>query len=162
MTPRRETAAGVINALQLCLFLAGALTFLLWKDAPVPDVLTKPDAALDLIALVLCIEAVLCLSPLALVFQPSALPLLGAASCLEARVILQGESGGVALRLLLLLLLVPLCFLLGGRGIWNALLLTRAIRTDPDGLGRSVRLSLILLSFAPAALWLLWRILRYA
>lgn len=163
MTARRERASGAINALLLLLFLGGAALLLLREDTPAAERLTSGHAALCCMGLVLCLDLLLCMSPLALLFQPVCMPLLGAACCREAVVILQAAAfSDVGLRLLLLLLLVPACFLLGGRGIWNALLLTRAIRADRDGLGSSVRLCCVLAIFAFAALCLLGRILRFA
>ncbi|MCR5577359.1 MAG: hypothetical protein K6F56_10155 [Oscillospiraceae bacterium] len=161
MTPRHETASGTINALQLLFFLGGALTLLFWEQAPIPDSLQSGDAPLWVTGLVLCADVLLCMSPLALAVQPLVMCVLGAACCREAHMILQAP-GDAGIRLLLLLLLVPLCFLLGGRGIWNGLLLARVIRADPDGLGSSVRLGCVLAIFGLAALCLLGRILRYS
>ena len=161
MAARQERASGAINALLLLLFLGGAAAFLLREGALVPDALLSGDAVLWVMGLVLGLELLLCWSPLALLLQPLAMPLLGAACCREAGEILQAAAfsyGGP--RLLLLLLLVPLCFLLGGRGIWNALLMARAIRADRDGLGSTFRLSCVLAVFGLAALWLLVWILR--
>lgn len=160
MTPARESASGAINALQMLFFLTGALIVLFREQAPIPERLQSGDAPLWTMGLVLCTDVLLCMSPLALAVQPIALSVLGAVGCLEAQRILQAP-GDAGIRLLLLLLLVPLCFLLGGRGVWNGLLLARAIRADPDGLGSSVRLSCVLAIFGLAALCLLGRILRH-
>ena len=161
MIPKRESASGAINALQMLFFLAGALIVLFWEQAPIPEPLRSGDAPLWAMGLVLSADVLLCMSPLALAVQPLAISALGAAGCLEAQQILQAP-GDAGIRLLLLLLLVPLCFLLGGRGMWNGLLLARAIRADPGGLGSSVRLGCVLVIFGLAALCLLGRILRYA
>lgn len=162
MTPRHEPSAGAINAMLLTLFLAGALCLLLCKDAALPAFLTGEDAANYAMAFVLCAELMLCMSPLALLLQPPLMFLLGAACCKAARRLLSLESAAEIGARLLPLLFVPLCFLLGGRGIWNALLLIRALRTDRNGLGRSVKYTCLLAILGLAALWLLLRSLRYS
>ena len=86
---------------------------------------------------------------------------MGSAACLEAQEILRGtEEGTIALRMMLLVLLVSSGFVLGGRGLFNALLLIRAIRGDPGVLGRSVKQTCVPLIFGIAVLFLLCRMLR--
>ena len=159
MTPSHESVSGAINALLMLFFLAGALIVLFWAHLPIPERLRSGDAPLWAMGLVLCADVLLCMSPLAPAVQPFAMTALGAAGCLEAQSIML-SPGDAGIRLLLLLLLVPLCFLLGGRGVWIGLLLARAIRADPDGLGSSVKISGFLAIFGLAALCLLGRVFR--
>ena len=84
-------------------------------------------------------------------------------SAAKAQEILQGTAAeDIGLRLLLLVLLVSACFALGGRGLLNALLLTRAIRRDPGLLGRSCKLSCVPVFFGIAVLILLCRLLLFS
>ena len=162
MMPRREPSAGAINALLLILFLGGALRLLLCKDTALPVFLSGEDAAYQAMGLILCAELFLCISPLALLVQPPLMFLLGGACCHAVSQLLSIESAADLGARLWPLLLVPLCFLIGGRGIWNALLLVRILRTDRDGLGRSFLYTCILLIVGLAALWLLLGSLRYS
>ena len=158
---REETWDGAINAVLLLLFLAGGASMLLLGELPFRP-LSPRDTALWAMGLILLLELLMCLSPLALVLQPLLMFILGSAACLAAQEILLGTAvEELGLRLLLLVLLVSACFVLGGRGLLNALLLARAIRRDPGLLGRSCKLSCVPVFFGIAVLILLCRLLRF-
>ena len=160
---REETWDGAINAVLLLLFLAGGAAMLLFRELPFRLPFSPNDTALWAMGLILLLELLTCLSPLALMLQPPLMFALGSAACLAAQEILQGTAGeDLGLRLLLLVLLVSACFALGGRGLCNALLLARAIRRDPGLLGRSCKLSCVPGFFGIAVLILLCRLLRFS
>ena len=132
---RTESYTGTINALLLLLFLTGGVMMLLFGK----------DLAFSL------------------TLQPLLMLAFGSASCLEAQEILRGtEAGKTAMRLLLLFLLVASGFVLSGRGLFNALLLIRAVRSDPGVLGRSVKHTCVPVIFGIAVLFLLCRVLRFS
>ena len=159
---REETWDGAINAVLLLLFLAGGAAMLLFRELPFRLPFSPNDTSLWAMGLILLLELLMCMSPLALVLQPLLMFTLGSAACLAAQEILQGTAGeDLGLRLLLLVLLVSACFALGGRGLCNALLLARAIRRDPGLLGRSCKLSCVPVFFGIAVLILLCRLLRF-
>ena len=159
---REEPWDGTINAVLLLLFLAGGAGMLLFRELPSRLPFSLNDTALWAMGLILLLDLLMCLSPLALVLQPLLMFTLGSAACLAAQEILQGTAAeDIGLRLLLLVLLVSACFALGGRGLLNALLLTRAIRRDPGLLGRSCKLSCVPVFFGIAVLILLCRLLRF-
>ena len=160
---REETWDGAINAVLLLLFLAGGASMLLFGELPFRLPFSLSDTALWAMGLILLLELLMCLSPLALVLQPLLMFTLGSAACLAAQEILLGTAAeDLGLRLLLLVLLVSACFVLGGRGLLNALLLARAIRRDPGLLGRSCKLSCVPVFFGIAVLILLCRLLRFS
>ena len=159
---REEPWDGTINAVLLLLFLAGGAGMLLFRELPSRLPFSLNDTALWAMGLILLLELLMCLSPLALVLQPLLMFILGSAACLAAQEILLGTAAEeLGLRLLLLVLLVSACFVLGGRGLLNALLLARAIRRDPGLLGRSCKLSCVPVFFGIAVLILLCRLLRF-
>lgn len=159
---RREQCGGTINAVLLLLFLAGGITALL-LGADMAWIPVSPDnAALWALGLILLSDIALCLSPLSLAVQPILMFAFGSAACLEAQEILRGtEPGKTAVRVILLAVLVSSGFVLGGRGLFNALLLIRTIRGDPGVLGRSVKLTCVPVFLGIAALFLLCRLLRF-
>ncbi len=159
---RKEHCAGTINAVLLLLFLAGAVTVLFCWELPGMIWGALRDAALWVMMSILLADVLVCLSPLALALQPPLVFLLGSAACCESQAILQGTTAGKpASHLMLLLLLVPSCFMLGGRGLFNGLLLIRAIRSDPAVLGRSIKYTCVPVLFGTAVIYLLCRFLRY-
>ena len=163
MIPRQEGAHGLINAGMLIVYLSGGALFLLREETVSTIWPASGFAELRVMGLVLCIDILLSLSPLAFMLQPPATLTLGMASAKTMQLIWgQPQSEQTAVRLLILLVSVPLCFALGGRGMWNALLLVKALRLDRDGLGSSLRLTCVLVLFGMAALWLVYRILRFA
>ena len=162
MINKQEGAHGLINTGMLILFLSGALLYLLREEAFSAFWPASETTALRAIGLVLCVDILLSLSPLTFLLQPLAILTLGMASAKAAQFILiQPLAGQNASRLLFLLVSVPLCFALGGRGLWNALLLVKALRRDRCGLDCSLRRTCVLVLFGMAALWLLYRILRF-
>ena len=158
---REETWDGAINAVLLLLFLAGGAAMLLFRELPFRLPFSPNDTALWAMGLILLLELLMCMSPLALVLQPPLMFALGSAVCLAAQEILQGTAGEALGLRLLLVLLVSACFALGGRGLCNALLLARAIRREPGVLGRSVKLTCVPALFGMAVLFLLCRFLRF-
>ena len=158
---REETWDGAINAVLLLLFLAGGAAMLLFRELPFRLPFSPNDTALWAMGLILLLELLMCMSPLALVLQPPLMFALGSAVCLAAQEILQGTAGEALGLRLLLVLLVSACFALGGRGLCNAPLLARAIRRDPGLLGRSCKLSCVPGFFGIAVLILLCRLLRF-
>lgn len=159
---RSESCIGAINAVLLLLFLTGGVTMLLlgadlaWVPLPLGN------AALWAMGLILLADVAMSLTPLSLTIQPLLMLALGSSACLEAQEILRGtEEGTTAMRLLLLFLLVASGFVLGGRGLYNALLLIRAVRGDPGVLGRSVKQTCVPVIFGIAVLFLLCRLLRF-
>ncbi|MDO4990747.1 MAG: hypothetical protein Q4E45_09615 [Eubacteriales bacterium] len=159
---RKESCAGTINAVLLLLFLAGGVTALLYGDLATVIPVSPKDAALWAMGLILLADVLVCLTPLALALQPPLMFALGSAVCLAAQELLRGTAAGeTGIRLLLLALLVPACFALAGRGLFNALLMIRSIRGEPGVLGRSVKHTCVPVLFGMAVLFLLCRFLRF-
>ena len=160
---RTESYTGTINALLLLLFLTGGVMMLLFgKDLALAQI-SLENAALWALGLILLADLVLCLTPLSLTLQPLLMLAFGSAACLEAQEILRGtDAGKTAMHLLLLFLLVASGFVLSGRGLFNALLLIRAVRSDPGVLGRSVKRTCVPVIFGIAVLFLLCRVLRFS
>ena len=158
---KSESCFGTINAMLLLLFLTGGVTMLLLGVDMAWLPVSPGNTALWTMGIILLADVAMCMTPLSLTIQPLLMLALGSTACLEAQEILRGTGeGSTAMRLMLLLFLVSSGFILGGRGLFNALLLIRAIRGDPCVLGRSVKRTCVPVIFGIAVLFLLCRMLR--
>ena len=159
---KKENCAGMINAVLLLLFLAGAVAILFCGDLTSRLPVCLNGSPLWVMGLILLTDVLMCLSPLSLAFQPLLIFTLGSAACAEAQRIMRGTAADeFPVHLLLLFLLVLSCFMLGGRGLYNALLMIRIVRRDPAVLGRSVKYTCVPVLFGLAVFYLLCRILRF-